>query len=78
VSGTLQDKGAAEPRAGWTIAFANEKGGVAKTTSCANVAAALALRGLRVLCIDLDPQARLTAALGVSPQVAEAAARTCC
>ena len=72
MSRNLQDKGAAEPREGWVIAFANEKGGVAKTTSCANVGAALALRGLRVLCIDLDPQARLTAALGVSRQAAEA------
>jgi chromosome partitioning protein len=52
------------------IAFANEKGGVAKTTSCVNLAVALAQRGYRVLCIDLDPQANATAALGVSVQEA--------
>ncbi|MCC6791513.1 MAG: ParA family protein [Thermomicrobiales bacterium] len=47
------------------IAFFNQKGGTAKTTSTLNVAAALAERGLRVLAIDLDPQASLTMATGV-------------
>ncbi|MFN8592641.1 MAG: AAA family ATPase [Thermomicrobiales bacterium] len=47
------------------IAFFNQKGGTAKTTSTLNVAAALAERGKRVLTIDLDPQASLTMATGV-------------
>ena len=47
------------------IAFFNQKGGTAKTTSTLNVAAALAQLGRRVLMIDLDPQASLTMAVGV-------------
>src|SRR5215218_9558172 len=47
------------------IAFFNQKGGTAKTTSTLNVAAALAERGKRVLTIDMDPQASLTMATGV-------------
>lgn len=47
------------------IAFFNQKGGTAKTTSTLNVAAGLAERGRRVLVIDLDPQASLTMAVGV-------------
>jgi chromosome partitioning protein len=47
------------------IAFFNQKGGTAKTTSTLNVAAALAERGKRVLVLDLDPQASLSMALGV-------------
>ncbi len=47
------------------IAFFNQKGGTAKTTSTLNVAAALAERGQRILAIDLDPQASLTMAFGV-------------
>lgn len=47
------------------IAFFNQKGGTAKTTSTLNVGAALAERGQRVLVLDLDPQASLTMALGV-------------
>jgi chromosome partitioning protein len=50
------------------IAFVNEKGGVAKTTSCVNLAAALGQRNQRVLVIDLDPQANATTALGVSAE----------
>jgi chromosome partitioning protein len=45
--------------------FANQKGGVGKTTVTLGVAAALAGRGARVLLIDLDPQASATKALGI-------------
>jgi chromosome partitioning protein len=47
------------------VAFFNQKGGTAKTTSTLNVAAALSERGYRVLAMDLDPQASLTMAFGV-------------
>jgi len=49
------------------IAFANQKGGVAKTTTTVSIAAALGERGRRVLAIDLDPQGALTYSLGVDP-----------
>jgi chromosome partitioning protein len=52
------------------IAFANQKGGVAKTTSVANVAAALAAEGKHVLAVDVDPQFRLSVLLGVDPAIA--------
>ncbi|HXG23983.1 MAG TPA: ParA family protein [Chthonomonadales bacterium] len=47
------------------VSVVNQKGGVAKTTTCANLGACLAERGLRTLLIDLDPQANLTIGLGV-------------
>lgn len=50
------------------IAFFNQKGGTAKTTSTLNVGAAMAEQGLRVLAFDLDPQASLTMALGIDVQ----------
>jgi chromosome partitioning protein len=46
------------------IAIANQKGGVAKTTTCLNLGHALSERGRRVLLCDLDPQASLTLSLG--------------
>ncbi|GAA2108303.1 ParA family protein [Microlunatus panaciterrae] len=53
------------------IAVANQKGGVAKTTSVASIGAALADLGQRVLLVDLDPQACLTFSLGYDPETLE-------
>ena len=50
-----------------TIAFANQKGGVAKTTTTLSIAVGLAEMGKRVLAVDLDPQGALTYSLGVDP-----------
>jgi chromosome partitioning protein len=61
-------KGPKLPR---VIAFANQKGGVAKTTSTLNLAVAFAERGLRVLAVDLDPQGNLTMSQGFNPDEIE-------
>ncbi len=50
------------------LAVANQKGGVAKTTTVASLGAALAEQGQRVLLVDLDPQACLTFSLGIDPE----------
>ncbi len=53
------------------ISFANQKGGVAKTTTTLNLAVAFAESGYRVLCVDLDPQGNLTMSQGIDPDKVE-------
>jgi chromosome partitioning protein len=70
----LNEKKAAEEKPVKTadvIAFANQKGGVAKTTTTLNLAVAFAESGYRVLCIDLDPQGNLTMSQGIDPDKVE-------
>jgi len=54
------------------VSFANQKGGVGKTTTSVNLAAALALRGHRVLVVDVDPQSNATTGLGIDHRSLEA------
>jgi len=61
-------KGAKGPQ---VIAFANQKGGVAKTTTTLNLAVAFQESGHRVLCVDMDPQGNLTMSQGVDPDGVE-------
>ena len=58
-------------RLGTIVAVANQKGGVAKTTSVVSLGAAFAELGKRVLLVDLDAQACLTFSLGVDPEAVE-------
>src|SRR6476620_11255379 len=75
----LQDIARPQPRAstskgatvGRVIALANQKGGVAKTTSTLNLAVAFAEEGNRVLTVDLDPQGNLTMSQGLNPDTIE-------
>ena len=53
------------------IAFANQKGGVAKTTTTLNLAAAFVEKGHRTLCVDMDPQGNLTMSQGIDPDTVE-------
>jgi chromosome partitioning protein len=63
-----QPNSAAIPQPGMrVIALANQKGGVAKTTTTLNLAVAFAEEGHRVLCIDMDPQGNLTMSQGLDP-----------
>jgi len=65
----LADEGAVGPAR--VLALANQKGGVAKTTSTVNLAAALKERGYRALVVDLDPQSNLTMSQGIDPELVE-------
>jgi chromosome partitioning protein len=68
--GTREDisKGATLGR---VIAFANQKGGVAKTTTALNLGVAFAEQGIKVLLVDLDPQGNLTMSQGLNPDAIE-------
>lgn len=59
------------------IAVANQKGGVGKTTTSVNVAAAIAIAGHPVLLVDMDPQGNATSGLGVDPRQCRATVYTC-
>jgi chromosome partitioning protein len=60
-----------EEKGAKVISFANQKGGVAKTTTTLNLAVAFSESGHRVLCIDLDPQGNLTMSQGIDPDKVE-------
>src|SRR2546421_4146372 len=56
---------------GRVIAFANQKGGVAKTTTALNLGVAFSEQGMKVLCVDMDPQGNLTMSQGLNPDSIE-------
>jgi chromosome partitioning protein len=65
------DEAEEETKLAKVISFANQKGGVAKTTTTLNLAVAFSESGHRVLCIDLDPQGNLTMSQGIDPDKVE-------
>jgi chromosome partitioning protein len=72
-AGQQQQQQPTQPKAthAKVIAFANQKGGVAKTTTTLNLAVAFAEAGNRVLAVDLDPQGNLTMSQGIDPDSVE-------
>jgi chromosome partitioning protein len=71
-TGKRKDNDAAPKKTGpKVIAFANQKGGVAKTTTALNLAVAFKESGHRVLAVDMDPQGNLTMSQGVDPDKVE-------
>src|ERR1700761_4836082 len=70
-TGAYESSDPSEPAVSKVIAFANQKGGVAKTTTTLNLAVAFAEKGHRVLCVDMDPQGNLTMSQGIDPDTFE-------
>jgi len=68
---TSNDTSNNKPAVGRVIAFANQKGGVAKTTTTLNLAVAFKEQGMKVLAVDLDPQGNLTMSQGLNPDEIE-------
>jgi len=69
--GTTESEYPVEQQKAKVIAFANQKGGVAKTTTTLNLAVAFAESGHRVLAVDMDPQGNLTMSQGINPDSLE-------
>src|SRR5436305_8446552 len=70
-TGAYESPDASELPVSKVIAFANQKGGVAKTTTTLNLAVAFSEEGHRVLCCDMDPQGNLTMSQGIDPDTLE-------